>query len=307
MEHIPVLINEVIEGLQISPEGTYIDATVGMGGHSLEIASRLTTGRLIAIDRDPYALEQSEKNLAPYRDKVTFLRGNFTDLKKLLASIAIFRVDGILMDIGVSSPQIDQAERGFSYIQDGPLDMRMDTTQALTAEKLLADSDEKTLEEIFWRYGEERWGRKIAQRIVQVRENTPLTSTLQLAELVENTIPKRHQKDGHPAKRVFQAIRIAVNGELEALTNALTQAMELLKPQGRLCVITFHSLEDRIVKQFFVSQNRDCICPPEIPVCVCNHRRIARIITRKPIVATAEEMKRNRRSQSAKLRIGEKV
>lgn len=307
MEHIPVLLNEVIEGLQIDPDGIYVDGTVGMGGHSYEIAKRLTTGRLIAIDRDPYALSRSQERLAPFGDRVTFLRGNFTDIQSILASIGISRVNGILLDIGVSSPQIDNPERGFSYMNDGPLDMRMDPTQELTAERLLATADERTLEVIFWKYGEERWGRKIADHIVQYREQKSIQTTKQLADIVKGAIPRRHQGDGHPAKRVFQALRIAVNDELNALTGALSQAMELLAPGGRLCVITFHSLEDRIVKQFLVDKNRDCICPPEIPICVCDHRRVARIITRKPISASKEELVANTRAQSAKLRIGEKI
>lgn len=192
-------------------------------------------------------------------------------------------------------------------MNDGPLDMRMDPTQELTAERLLATADERTLEVIFWKYGEERWGRKIADHIVQYREQKSIQTTKQLADIVKGAIPRRHQGDGHPAKRVFQALRIAVNDELNALTGALSQAMELLAPGGRLCVITFHSLEDRIVKQFLVDKNRDCICPPEIPICVCDHRRVARIITRKPISASKEELVANTRAQSAKLRIGEKI
>ncbi len=307
MEHIPVLLQEVLSGLKIKPNGIYVDATVGMGGHSMEIARRIPEGRLICIDRDPNALAFSRERLAEYKERVTFLHGNFTDLKSLLGGIGVDKTDGILMDIGVSSPQIDRAERGFSYLREGPLDMRMDPTQSLTAADILQDADESALEEIFWKYGEERWGRKIAQRIVREREKQPITSTLQLAHLVESAIPRRNQKDGHPAKRVFQALRIAVNDELEALTRALEDAMTVLHPGGRLCVITFHSLEDRIVKQFLVDQNRGCICPKEFPICVCEHDRQARIITKKPLIATEKERKENPRSASAKLRIGERI
>lgn len=307
MEHIPVLKQEVLEGLKIRPDGIYVDATVGMGGHSAEVAARLKDGRLIGIDRDPNALKTSAKKLQPYEDRVTLLHGNFTDLKRLLAEAEISRVDGILMDIGVSSPQIDTPERGFSYLREGPLDMRMDPTQELSAQDIIADWDEKQLEEIFWKYGEERWGRKIAQRIVRERNEHPIRTTLDLAELIERAIPRRSQKDGHPAKRVFQALRITVNDELGALQQALTDAMQLLAPGGRLCVITFHSLEDRIVKQFLVEQSRSCICPKELPVCVCHHAPAARIITRKPLTAKKEELERNPRAASAKLRIGEKI
>lgn len=307
MEHIPVLKQEVLEGLKIRPDGIYVDATVGMGGHSAEVAARLKDGRLIGIDRDPNALKTSAKKLQPYEDRVTLLHGNFTDLKRLLAEAEISRVHGILMDIGVSSPQIDTPERGFSYLREGPLDMRMDPTQELSAQDIIADWDEKQLEEIFWKYGEERWGRKIAQRIVRERHEHPIRTTLDLADLIERAIPRRSQKDGHPAKRVFQALRITVNDELGALQQALTDAMQLLAPGGRLCVITFHSLEDRIVKQFLVEQSRSCICPKELPVCVCHHTPAARIITRKPLTAKKEELERNPRAASAKLRIGEKI
>lgn len=307
MEHIPVLLTEVIEGLKIRPDGIYVDGTVGMGGHSYAIAKQLTTGRLIGIDRDPAALAHSKKRLEPFGDRVQLLHGNFMDMKQILAEHGVDAVDGIVLDIGVSSPQIDQADRGFSYVHDGPLDMRMDTRQKTTAADLIRTLSEQELEEIFWKYGEERWGRKIAQRIIREREEEPITTTLHLAEVIERAVPRRNQRDGHPAKRVFQALRIAVNDELTALTNALTDAMDLLKAGGRLCVISFHSLEDRIVKQFLVDQNRSCICPAEIPVCVCDHRRVARIITKKPLTAKEEELRENPRAASAKLRIGEKI
>ena len=307
VEHIPVMLDEVIEGLRINPEGIYVDATVGMGGHSEAIADRLTTGKLIGIDKDRYALQRSADRLSRFGEKVTLLFGDFTDIRSVLLQAGITEADGILMDIGVSSPQIDTPERGFSYMHDGPLDMRMDPSRGMTARELIATASERELEEIFWKYGEERWGRKIAGKIVKARAQAPIETTAQLAELVEASIPRRHKGDGHPAKRVFQGLRIAVNDELNALTRGLTQAMEVLKPGGRLCVISFHSLEDRIVKQFLVEQNRDCVCPPEIPICVCDHRRRARIITRKPIVAKESEMRMNRRSASAKLRIGEKI
>lgn len=307
MKHIPVLLQEVLDGLQIKPEGIYVDGTVGMGGHSYAIAKRLTSGRLIGIDRDRTALQESARRLQEFGDRVLLLHGNFTALKTILAEQQITKVDGILLDIGVSSPQIDQAERGFSYLKNGPLDMRMDASQQTSAADIVREADESELEEIFWKYGEERWGRKIAQRIVRERSRQPITTTLELADIVEQAVPRRNQRDGHPAKRIFQALRIAVNDELDALTSALEDAMELLLPGGRLCVITFHSLEDRIVKQFLVEQNRDCICPKEFPVCVCDHQRIARIITRKPITAGRKECEENPRAASAKLRIGEKL
>lgn len=307
MKHISVLLQESLDGLKIRGDGIYVDGTIGMGGHSEHIAKQLTTGRLIGIDQDSYALKQSEERLKPYSDRVTLLHGNFTDIASLVRRTGVDKVDGILLDIGVSSPQIDTAERGFSYIQDGPLDMRMDTTKEFSAIEIINQYDEKDLEEIFWKYGEERWGRRIAQRIVREREQRPIETTHDLVRVIEAAYPSRNQKDGHPAKRVFQALRIVVNEELDVLQHALEQSMDLLNPGGRLCVITFHSLEDRIVKQFMADQNRDCICPPQFPVCVCDHRRVARIITRKPMVASPQEMEANPRARSAKLRIAEKI
>lgn len=307
MKHISVLLKETVDGLNIKPDGMYVDATIGMGGHAEAILQQLTTGRLIGIDQDPYALEQSKHRLAAYADKLTLLHGNFTNIEALLRVNGIESVDGIVMDIGVSSPQIDNAERGFSYMQDGPLDMRMDTTSEFTAKDIVNTYDESQLEEIFWKYGEERWGRRIANNIVKKRQSKPIETTFDLVDIIEASYPSRNKKDGHPAKRVFQALRIVVNEELNVLENALQQCIDLLNPGGRLCVITFHSLEDRIVKQFMVDQNRDCICPPQFPVCVCDHRRVARIITRKPMIAKKEEMETNSRARSAKLRIAEKI
>lgn len=308
MKHIPVLLTETIEALQIRPDGVYVDATLGFGGHAEQILSRLTTGMLIGIDQDSMALEASRRRLARYEARHELIQGNFSNLSSLVRGAGVDYVDGILMDIGVSSPQIDTAERGFSYMADGPLDMRMNPQAKRSAADIVASATVEELEEIFWKYGEERWGRRIAQRIVREREEgNAIDSTVQLANIVAAAVPSRSKREGHPAKRVFQALRMVVNDELGALEKGLTQAIPLLNPGGRLCVITFHSLEDRMVKQFYAAQNRDCICPSDLPICICDHRRTVRIITRKPIVAAKTEQEENPRARSAKLRVCEKM
>ena len=285
--HISVLLNECIDNLNITPDGIYVDGTMGGGGHSLEIAKRLTTGRLICIDQDPDAHEAAGKRLAEYKDRITFVRDNFGNIANILDSLGIEKIDGMLLDIGVSSHQLDEAERGFSYQQDAPLDMRMNPDRPFSAYDVVNGYDEDELDRVIFTYGEERWARRIAQFIVKEREAKPIETTGELVDIIKKAVPKGARKDGpHPAKRTFQAIRIEVNGELEVLQRAIDDVAARLAVGGRLCIITFHSLEDRIVKEAFRKQENPCICPPQFPVCVCG---------KKP------------RSRSAKLRVLEGV
>lgn len=307
--HIPVLKQESIDGLNIRPDGIYVDCTLGGAGHSLEIVSRLGEGgRLIAFDQDDAALEHARERLAPYKDKVTLVRSNFRHLQRQLEALGITRVHGILYDLGVSSPQLDEAERGFSYNQEADLDMRMDRTGKLTAYEIVNTWPEQELARILSQYGEERFASRIARRIAEARKAHPIRTTRELAELVKEGIPAAARRTGpHPAKRSFQAIRIAVNDELGALEDSLEQAVQVLAVGGRICVISFHSLEDRITKRLFAKFVERCTCPPDFPVCVCHKKPVLRIITRKPIEAGEEERKANLRSRSAKLRIAEKI
>ena len=307
-EHIPVLKNEVIEGLHIDPRGVYVDGTLGGGGHSGEILRRIPEGRLIGIDQDDAALQAADRHLASIGDNYTLLKGNFVNMKDLLAAENIEKVDGILLDIGVSSHQFDTGERGFSYRYDGPLDMRMNPSDELSARDIVNTYDEDELSQIFWEYGEERWGKRIAEFIVEERKTDPIETTFDLVEIIKKAIPGGARREGgHPAKKTFQALRIAVNRELEVLEEVIPDAVSLLKPKGRLAIITFHSLEDRIVKNEFKYLNQDCICPPRQPICTCDKKREIKIITRKPITATEKELDENNRSHSAKLRIAEKI
>ena len=306
--HISVLLNECIDNLNITPDGIYVDGTMGGGGHSLEIAKRLTTGRLICIDQDPNAHEAAGKRLAEYKDRITFVRDNFGNIANILDSLGIEKIDGMLLDIGVSSHQLDEAERGFSYQQDAPLDMRMNPDRPFSAYDVVNGYDEDELDRVIFTYGEERWARRIAQFIVKEREAKPIETTGELVDIIKKAVPKGARKDGpHPAKRTFQAIRIEVNGELEVLQRAIDDVAARLAVGGRLCIITFHSLEDRIVKEAFRKQENPCICPPQFPVCVCGKKPLGRVITRKPILPSKEELEENPRSRSAKLRVLEWV
>ena len=306
--HRSVLLDECIQGLAIKPEGIYVDGTAGGGGHSYHIAERLTTGRLIAIDRDEAAIAAATARLSPFSERATVYRSNFSEVAHVLDDLGIDKIDGMLLDLGVSSYQLDTAERGFSYQADAPLDMRMDRRNEKTAYTVVNTYSEEALKKILFTYGEEKFSAKIARKIVQAREEAPIATTKELSDLIKSAMPAAARDGGHhPAKRSFQAIRIEVNGELDAIVPALKSAMARLNPGGRLAVITFHSLEDRIVKQAFAEMAEGCTCPKSLPVCVCGHKPEARIITRKPILPGATELEENPRSRSAKLRVAEKL
>ena len=302
--HRPVLAQQTIDALQVRPDGVYLDGTAGGGGHSFLIASRLQGGRLIALDQDPDAIARAGQRLKGL--PATLVKSNFRRMDAVLADLGIERVDGILLDIGVSSHQLDEPSRGFSFHNDAPLDMRM-SQEGPTAADLLNTLDEKELSDIFFRYGEEKFSRQIARAVVARRQQAPLTTTLEFAELIKASVPAAVRREGHPARRVFQALRIAVNGELDALSQALDIAFDKLAVGGRLCVITFHSLEDRMVKQRFAQFCEGCVCPREFPVCVCGRTPAGRLPFKKPLEATKEELEQNPRSRSAKLRCIEKV
>ena len=305
--HRPVLLWECIDALAVRPEGIYVDGTLGRAGHSLELAKRLTTGRLIALDRDETALDAARKRLAPYLDRVTLVHSNFSRLGEVLDSLGVTAADGMLFDLGVSSPQLDDAERGFSYMQDAPLDMRMDTSAPLTARELVNSASYEELRRILYEYGEERYAPSVAKAICAARASKPVETTLELAEIIRRAMPaKALREKQHPAKRSFQAIRIAVNDELGELEPMLNAAEQHLRPGGRLAVITFHSLEDRIVKQKFRDFSTGCTCPPEFPVCVCGKKPKMSLVTRKPILPGEAELSENPRARSAKLRVAEK-
>lgn len=307
-QHTPVLLKEIIHNLNIKADGIYVDGTLGGAGHSSEIAKRLTSGKLIGIDQDLNALKKSEEVLSPYRENVILVHNNYENIDKVLLDLGIPKVDGILLDIGVSSHQLDEESRGFSYHNDAPLDMRMDKTGPITAWDIVNNYSEKELEQIIFDYGEDRWAKRIAEFIVNERQDKPIDTTLELVTAIKKAIPKAVRMEGnHPAKKTFQAIRIEVNRELDVLKNSIEKMVGLLNPGGRLLIITFHSLEDRIVKDYFRELYKDCICPPEFPQCICEKRREIKIITRKPIVATEEEIRQNPRSRSSKLRIAEKI
>ena len=306
--HVSVLLEECIDGLHIKPEGIYVDGTLGGAGHSSRIAAKLTTGRLIGIDRDPVALKAAGERLESFQDRVTLVHSNFCELDTALDSLGISGVDGILLDLGVSSPQLDDGQRGFSYMADAPLDMRMNGGDALDAREIVNHWSYDELKRILYDYGEERYAPRIAAAICKRREEKPIETTLELVEIIRGAMPAAALREKqHPAKRSFQAIRIAVNDELGSVERVMKRAIPRLNPGGRLAVITFHSLEDRIVKNAMAEAAKGCTCPPEFPVCVCGKKPQVKIITRKPIVSGEEELERNPRARSAKLRICEKV
>ena len=305
-KHTPVMLDECIENLNIKPNGIYVDGTLGGAGHSKVIASKLSKeGLLIGIDRDEEALKAAQETLADYKN-VKYIHGNHDDMKMLLQKIGIEKVDGILLDLGVSSYQLDERNRGFSYLGDNDLDMRMDKSQKLTAKDIINTYSEEELANIIYKYGEEKFSRNIARNICQYRENQEITSTKTLVEIIEQSIPKSKQNNGHPAKRTFQAIRIEVNNEIEPLYKTVLNCIDLLNEGGRLCILTFHSLEDRAVKEAYIEAQGKCTCPKDLPYCVCNYKSLGRIINKKPIEATKKEQEENSRSKSAKLRVFER-
>ena len=306
--HRPVLLDECIEGLRIRPGGLYLDGTLGRAGHSREIARRLDTGRLVCIDRDQAALDAAQDRLAGCLDKVELIHGNFGDLAELLDGRGLGPFDGMLFDLGVSSPQLDDPERGFSYMHDAPLDMRMDRSEALTAAIVVNEWPQEELKRILWQYGEERYAPQIAGAIARRRADKPIGTTLELVEVIRGAMPTQALREKqHPAKRSFQAIRIAVNDELAAVDRMLQAAVPRLSPGGRLAVISFHSLEDRIVKNALAAFARGCTCPPDFPVCVCGKTPQVRLVNRKPILSGEAELNENPRARSAKLRLAEKL
>ncbi len=308
VKHVSVLLNECIENLEIKPDGIYVDGTLGLGGHSREIAKRLTTGRLIGIDRDDTAIERAGKRLEAYADRVTLVHGNFSDTADILTELGINAVDGMLFDLGVSSPQLDEAERGFSYMNDAPLDMRMDRSSGLTAYDIVNNYSTDKLARIFWDYGEERYARRISASIVSARDIKPIETTLELVDIIKSALPAAALREKqHPAKRCFQAIRIAVNDELGAIATLMDTAPDKLKIGGRLCVISFHSLEDRIVKVGIAAKENGCTCPREAPICTCGFKKTLKSVCRKPILPTEDEINANPRARSAKLRVAERV
>ena len=306
--HISVLLNECIEGLNIRPDGIYVDGTLGGAGHSFQIAARLKDGKLIGIDRDQVALKAAGERLSVYGERVQLVHSNFCHMAQVLKELNIQGVDGILLDLGVSSPQLDDGQRGFSYMVDAPLDMRMNSADSLSAHTVVNTWSQEELKRILYNYGEERYAPQIAAAICRKRAEKPIETTLELVEIIKNAMPPAALREKqHPAKRSFQAIRIAVNDELGAVEQIMADAVELLNPGGRLCIITFHSLEDRIVKLGMQDAARGCTCPPNFPVCVCGKKPKVKLITKKPIVASDEELEENPRSRSAKLRICEKI
>ena len=305
--HVSVLLDECLEGLNIKPDGIYVDGTLGGAGHSSQIAARLTTGRLIGIDRDPVALKAAGARLAPFGDRVTLVHSNFCEIAQVLKDLNIEGVDGILLDLGVSSPQLDDGSRGFSYMADAPLDMRMNSEDTMSAYDVVNTWSFEELKRILYDYGEERYAPRIASAICSRREAKPIETTLELVDVIRGAMPAAALREKqHPAKRSFQAIRIAVNDELGSVEKVMRDAIPCLNPQGRLAVITFHSLEDRIVKNAMADAAKGCTCPPSFPVCVCGKKPLVQLVTRKPIVSGDEELERNPRARSAKLRVCEK-
>lgn len=306
--HISVLLNECLEGLNIKPDGIYVDGTLGGAGHSSQIAKRLTTGRLIGIDRDPVALKAAGKRLEPYKNNVTLVHSNFCEMAQVLKELGISGVDGILLDLGVSSPQLDDGQRGFSYMVDAPLDMRMNNEDTLTAHTVVNTWPQEELKRILYTYGEERYAPQIAAAICRRREEKTIDTTLELVDVIRGAMPPAALREKqHPAKRSFQAIRIAVNDELGSVERVLEDAIDLLNPNGRLAIITFHSLEDRIVKTAMADAAKGCTCPPNFPVCVCGKKPKVKLISRKPITASDVELEENPRSRSAKLRVCQRL
>ena len=306
--HVSVLLSECIEGLNIHPDGIYVDGTLGGAGHSSEIAKRLTTGRLIGIDRDPVALKAASERLAPYMDRVTLVHSNFCEIASVLKDLNVEGVDGILLDLGVSSPQLDDGARGFSYMADAPLDMRMNNEDALSAHTVVNTWSQEELKRILYDYGEERYAPQIATAICRRREEKPIETTLELVDVIRSAMPAAALREKqHPAKRSFQAIRIAVNDELGSVEKVMRDAIPCLNEGGRLAIITFHSLEDRIVKTGMVAASKGCTCPPNFPVCVCGKKPQVKLVNKKPIVSGDDELERNPRARSAKLRVCEKL
>ena len=306
--HVSVLLQECLDGLNIKPDGIYVDGTLGGAGHSSQIVKRLTTGRLIGIDRDTVALKAAGERLAPYADRVTLVHSNFCEIRHVLDELGIDGVDGILLDLGVSSPQLDEASRGFSYMADAPLDMRMNNEDPLSAYDVVNTWEHSELKRILYDYGEERYAPQIASAICRRREQKPIETTLELVDVIRSAMPPAALREKqHPAKRSFQAIRIAVNDELGSVEKVMKDAIPCLNPGGRLAIITFHSLEDRIVKKGMAAAAEGCTCPPSFPVCICGNKPKVKLISRKPIVATEEELEVNPRSRSAKLRVCEKL
>ncbi|MTI49050.1 MAG: 16S rRNA (cytosine(1402)-N(4))-methyltransferase RsmH [Firmicutes bacterium] len=307
-EHVSVLLDECIEGLDIKKDGIYVDGTLGGAGHSKEIVKKLDGGRLIGIDQDLNAIQKASEVLKDYEDKITIVHNNFRNIKEVLKNLEIEKVDGVLLDLGVSSHQLDEGERGFSYNHDAKLDMRMNREEDFSAWDVVNKYSQEDLTRIIKEFGEERWAHRIAEFIVVDRKEKTIDTTEELVEVIKKAIPKGARRDGpHPARRTFQAIRIEVNQELDILRDAIIDICDVLKPGGRVCIITFHSLEDRIVKKVYKELNKQCICPPEFPICKCDKERELKIITRKPITSSKDELENNSRARSAKLRVGEKV
>ena len=306
--HVSVLLGECIENLNIRPDGIYIDGTTGLGGHSYEIARRLSSGRLICIDRDESSLETAKKRLSEFSEKVEFVHANFSETAQIVSDLGLGGADGFLYDLGVSSPQLDEKDRGFSYMNDAPLDMRMDKTSSLTAYDVINGYSEEELVRIFFDFGEERYSRRVAAGIVEARKASPVKSTLELVDIIKRSMPVQALREKqHPAKRCFQAVRIAVNDELNEIAYMLDTVPEVMNPGGRLCVISFHSLEDRIIKTKIAHRENGCTCPREAPVCTCGFVRTLKSVTRKPIIPSDTEIESNPRARSAKLRVAERV
>jgi len=308
MEHIPVLLHECIDGLNIQPDGIYVDGTLGRAGHALEIVKKLSDGRLIAIDRDIDAINEAKEVLSDHLDKITFIRGNFRELESFLNGEGVEKVEGMLFDLGVSSPQLDNATRGFSYNQDTRLDMRMDQSESMTAYEIINTWTEENLRKIFFEYGEERYSKSIARKIVNERNSAPIDTTFKLNDVINSALPAAARRETqHPSKRCYQALRIAVNDELGSISSMLSKAPSLLNPGGRLCIISFHSLEDRLVKKAFAEGAKKCNCSKEMPVCICKTEPTLKLITRKPVTIGQNEASSNPRARSAKLRIAERL
>ena len=306
-QHESVLEREVIQNLNLLGGSLIVDGTLGDGGHAELLLKNTTSVRVLGIDRDMRAIERAEKRLAPFRDRITLVHGNFSDIKTILKKANVMNVDGLLLDLGVSSPQLDSPDRGFSFMRNGPLDMRMDSSQKITAADLLVELPDERLVSVIKEYGEERFSKKIVRAIRQAQKQSAIKTTLQLSNIISSVIHASRQTKIHPATRTFQALRIAVNGELEHIKKALRDSVDILQESARVIVISFHSLEDRIVKNFFKTEEKGCVCPPKIPVCSCGHKQRLKIITRKPIIPAVEEVRRNSRASSAKLRVAERV
>ena len=306
-QHESVLEREVIQNLNLCGGSLIVDGTLGDGGHAELLLKNTTSVRVLGIDRDMRAIERAEKRLAPFRDRITLVHGNFSDIKTILKKANVMNVGGLLLDLGVSSPQLDSPDRGFSFMRDGPLDMRMDSSQKITAADLLVELPDEELVSVIKEYGEERFSKRIVRAIRQAQKQSAIKTTLQLSNIISSVIHASRQTKIHPATRTFQALRIAVNGELEHIKKTLRDSVDVLRESARVIVISFHSLEDRIVKNFFKTEEKGCVCPPKIPICSCGHKQRLKIITRKPIVPAVEEVRRNSRASSAKLRVAERV